>query len=347
MGRVASRTIAASLMVSTVMAVCGPMDSAAQAPAIEQRAVSAPGPGRPPLVRVGEAGPDDNYEFLAYDSGFRGGVFVAAANLAGDDGVDEIVTGADAGGGPHVRVFGKPGVVRLGFMAYPTGFRGGVRVASGDVDGDGFNDIITAPGPGGGPHVKVFDRSGKFTGVEFMAFPEQFRGGAYVTVGQWDEDAPAEIIVGAGEGGGPHIKAFDVSCSGDSCAAQPADAGIFAYDAAFRGGVRVGSSGVGTWTAPGPGGGPHVRYFGRQGKDFGDSFMAYDPSFRGGVYVGPSWSMVTTGPDLGGGPHVREVRGVRDGNVTSHDFLAFEEMFTGGVRVTAADVVASSESSAQ
>src|SRR5262245_4209835 len=44
------------------------------------------------------------------------------------------------------------------FTPYP-GFFGGVRVAVGDVNEDGFDDVITAPGFGGGPHIKVYDGS--------------------------------------------------------------------------------------------------------------------------------------------------------------------------------------------
>jgi hypothetical protein len=53
-------------------------------------------------------------------------------------------------------------------------------VAAGDVNGDGFADIITGAGPGGGPIVMVFhgrDRSA----IGFYAYDPAFRGG--VTVG--------------------------------------------------------------------------------------------------------------------------------------------------------------------
>src|SRR4051812_17717478 len=69
-----------------------------------------------------------------------------------------IAFGADAGGGPHVRVLNAAtGAEVRSFFAYDPSFTGGVRVAVGDVTRDGIDDIVTAAGRGGGPHVKVFD----------------------------------------------------------------------------------------------------------------------------------------------------------------------------------------------
>jgi hypothetical protein len=55
-----------------------------------------------------------------------------------------------------------------------------VRVAAGDVNADGFADIITGAGPGGGPHVKVFDSHSLNLLHSFFAYEPNFAGGVFV-----------------------------------------------------------------------------------------------------------------------------------------------------------------------
>ena len=43
--------------------------------------------------------------YFAYDPAFTGGVFVSAGADMNFDGLADVVTGAGAGGGPHVKVF--------------------------------------------------------------------------------------------------------------------------------------------------------------------------------------------------------------------------------------------------
>jgi hypothetical protein len=64
--------------------------------------------------------------------------------------------GADAGGEPRVKVYFAASSQVADFLAFAPGFTGGVRVAVGDIDGDGIDDIVAGAGPGGGPHVQVF-----------------------------------------------------------------------------------------------------------------------------------------------------------------------------------------------
>jgi len=235
-------------------------------------------------------------QFMAYDPAFLGGVYVAAGDLNGD-GRAEIVTGAGEGGGPHVRTFQyDPSAAGLGdrmkpfagavgnFFAYDTAFRGGVRVAVGDVNGDGMPDIVTGAGAGGGPHVKAFSGQNGAVLLSFFAYDADFRGGVYVAAGSIDGDGRADIITGAGEGGGPHVKIF----SGNGAGLLTS---FFAYGADFRGGVRVAVgdlNGDGTpdvITGPGAGGGPHVKAFSDIGGPVIASFMAYDDSLRYGIDV--------------------------------------------------------------
>ena len=109
------------------------------------------------------------------------GVNVAVGELYGT-GKAVIIAGAGAGGGPHVRVFTMGGrALSPGFFAYDYRFRGGVNVAVGDLDGDGKGEIITGAGPGGGPHVRVFNRYGAAQGKGFFAADPASRTGVRLT----------------------------------------------------------------------------------------------------------------------------------------------------------------------
>lgn len=98
--------------------------------------------------------------FTPYDAAFSGGASVALCDLDGD-GLNEIITGAGFGGGPHVRIFTHEGnPTGTQFFAYDETFHGGVSILCQDLTNDGAPDIITVPGPTGGPHIKVFSAHG-------------------------------------------------------------------------------------------------------------------------------------------------------------------------------------------
>jgi hypothetical protein len=214
-----------------------------------------------------------------FGSGWAGGVSVATGDVNGD-GVRDVVAGAAAGGGPRVVVLsGIDGTELISFFAFHPTFTGGVNVASADLNGDGVADIIVAAGPGGGPHVKVFDGS---TGAEiasFYAYAPAFGGGVNVAAGDVTGDGVADIVTGAGSGGSPHVKVFDG-------AIRQEVRSFFAYGLGFGGGVDVAvTTDARIVTAAGPGGGPHVKVFDSAVTEL-TSFFAYDPAFVGGATVG-------------------------------------------------------------
>ena len=256
-------------------------------------------------------------------------------------------TGIDAGGGPLVTVNFADGHTSS-FFAYASSFTGGVRVAMGDINGDGNVDLITAPGVGGGPNIKIFNLvSGTPIQVaDFFVFEAAFFGGLYIAVGNLNNDGFGDIIVGAGPGGGPRVSAYagsqNFSINGSTVMTT-----FFAYAPEFTGGITVASAdrtGEGIdeiVTGAGFGGGPNVTVFQLQQTPQGafnqvviQNFFAFDTLFTGGIYVAGGRFSNATYDDIfvGTGPGTKATVAVAFGTGGIHYLNPFGN-FTGGVRV--------------
>jgi hypothetical protein len=243
------------------------------------------GPGAAPQVTVYDGKTfQPILSFYGLPVGFTGGVFVAAGDV-NHDGFADVIVSADRGGGPQVTITsGKDGTRLASFYATVSSFTGGIRVASGDINGDGFADVIATAGPGGGPQVTIFDGKSLSLLTAFYALTPTFTGGLYVGAGDTNGDGKADIIVGADKGGGPQVKVFDGPT-------QQQLASFFALASTFTGGVRVAGDTTGSGharilTAAGPGGGPQLSIFDGVSLQLLNSIFAYPSTFTGGVFVG-------------------------------------------------------------
>ena len=148
--------------------------------------ITGAGPGAPGgHVKVFNGATGElHFSFFTQASSYTGGVFVAAGDLDGD-GKADIVAGSAGELLPAVQVFnGATGQLHFNFFAYDTAFRGGVRVATGDINGDGRADIITGAGPGAaGGHVKVFSGRDLSVIASFLPFDPSYTGGVHVAGG--------------------------------------------------------------------------------------------------------------------------------------------------------------------
>jgi hypothetical protein len=112
-----------------------------------------------------------------------------------------LVTGSGLGSPAVVNVYDSgTGTPLFQFAPYGAGFQGGVRVAVGDVNGDGSLDIVTAPGAGMPGLVKIFSSTNGAPLGQFLARPQSYRGGLTVAVGDVNADGKADIAVGADRG---------------------------------------------------------------------------------------------------------------------------------------------------
>ena len=296
--------------------------------------------GGGPQVNVYNQLTGSTAQFFAFAPSFTGGVRVATGDVNGDS-VSDVVVAAGPGGGPQVNVYdGATLALTRSFYAYDPAFQDGIFIAVGDINGDGFADIITGAGQGGGPHIQVFSGLNNSVLASFFAYEPTFTGGTSVGAGDVNADGYVDVVIGAGIGGGPHVRAVSGLQLSNGVISDLAN--FMAFDPEVRNGVFVSSgdydsqAGWEIFVAAGKGGGPHVKVFNGSGTNLVDTFFAYASNFSGGVTVGAvdidndGIAELITAPNSDGSSNIKVFKFL-SGSIKN--FLAYDPAYIGGVFV--------------
>jgi hypothetical protein len=258
--------------------------------------------------------------------------------------------GVESGNPPRARLYTSTGVDQFSGEVFDPSVTGGVRVAVGDVNGDGTPDLIAGTGRGFVAEVRVID--GRTGTTLFSAQPfGDFAGGTFVAAGDYDGDGLADFAVSPDETGGPRVVIYNSRNRGQV-------ASFFAIDDPnFRGGARIALADINgdglsdLLVAAGTGGGPRVagfdaRFLTTTRQKLFNDFFAFAPDLRNGVYIaggdmnGDGRSEVVVGAGPGGGPQVIAFDGA---GLLSGQYLQVASFFggdtgnRGGIRVAVTD----------
>ncbi|NBW97448.1 MAG: hypothetical protein EBR28_12155, partial [Planctomycetia bacterium] len=168
------------------------------------------------------------------------------------------VVGAEIGYGsrPVVRLVNAAnGAVVAQATAFEENFPGGVRVAMGDVDGDGTAEVVAASGPGRPCEIRVFRQQitgGSTALVELPAYRTQpfgprYTGGVDVAVGDVDGDGREDLVAAMSRGAGT-VAVFRSVNAADPVPDAPYRA-FTPFGPTFDGGATVAVADVGTFVA--------------------------------------------------------------------------------------------------
>jgi len=135
--------------------------------------------------------------FFAFPDGVANGFNSIWTDVDGDS-VLELVVTPKAGEVARVRVFEQSGKQKADWYPYGTSFTGGLSLTAADVNGDGVDEIVTAPLSGRVTTVRVYeyDNGSMDRWKSFRGFGKNYTDGATVVGGDLDGDGDDEILIG-------------------------------------------------------------------------------------------------------------------------------------------------------
>jgi hypothetical protein len=246
------------------------------------------------------------------------------------------------GSTPIVEIRDPSGTTR-NLQPFAPAFKGGVRCATGDYNGDGVEDVIVTAAQGGNGHVVVFDGVTFNVLASFYSFPG-YQGAVNISAGDIEGDGKAEVVVGVAGPGASHVKAFGTNVVVPSVS-------FIAYPG-YYGGVTVGSGDVtGDGKAEiitGTMGGttPHVIVFAVNSGVASTlySFYAFDQTYAGSVNVaaadltGDSKAEIICGSGPNAASTIVVFKILPDGRAdVLRSFFPFGGTYLGGVSVGSGD----------
>lgn len=305
--------------------------------------VASIAPGGGPAVRVidpvsGKA----TAQFNAMAANDRKGVNVAAGDVNGDHQADVIV-GSGAGDDPIVKVFTTSGKLQWSFNPYPTDKRIGVDVASGDIDGDGIDEILTVPAKSSALlKIWKFNPAKKQFAVltQMYAYDRSSSQGFTVAAGDMNLDGQAEIAVTA------RANARSITILQYIKKQLKIVRRFNPFPVLFKTGLTItmgdmyGTGRANIIVTPGPTYYSHLKIFDFSGRELG-SFLPTAQSYRGGLDLtaldvdqnGRQEIITTTYQNGDPGVRVYSYNGLNKTFTVKHSFLAFPRLIQNGLRL--------------
>ena len=169
--------------------------------------ITAPMASGGPHIRVFDDQGRVLFQFFAYEANFHGGVNLAVGDV-NNDGKDEIVTAPFSSYVPEIKVFDDHHLIKGNFLAFESSMTAGVKISVGDVNDDGWPEIVAIPAKNAEPKIKLFSLKGTLKG-EFLAYNQNLSGGVKVLARDISGDRRPEVLVLPNKGSASLLRIYD------------------------------------------------------------------------------------------------------------------------------------------